>query len=113
MTSTVVNTARSLGDVPTLIVLLVLVLAFLGWTIKQLVCIDKTLKESKTDQKKIDKEQDDKIQNLQQNCLKREEFYIELGGWRTELKDMEARLTKNSEMQMKNIELVLKNLKEK
>ena len=113
MTSTVITTAKSLGEIPTLIVLLVLVLAFLAWAIRQLVCIDKALKESKTDQKKIDKDQDDKIQNLQQNCLKREEFYMELGGWRTELKDMEARLTKNSEMQMKNIEMFLKNLKEK
>ena len=38
---------------------------------------------------------------------------MELGGWRTELKDMEQRLTKNSEMQMKNIEMFLKNLKER
>lgn len=113
MTGTVISTARGLGEIPTLIVLFVLVLAFLAWAIRQMAGIDKAFKESKADQSKVDKEQDEKIQKLQQNCLKREEFYMELGGWRTELKDMEQRLTKNSEMQMKNMEMFLKNLKER
>lgn len=104
-----VSYAKSLGDIPVLIVVLILVLAFLAWTIRQLAEVSKELKSFRETQGQIDKCQDEKIQRLQVNCVKQEDFLRELGGWRQELKDMEQRFMRSLENQIKNFEIMLRN----
>lgn len=95
-----VAVARGLGEIPTLIVVLVLVLSFLTWAIRQMSAISKELKRQKDCQEERAREQDAKIQHLDLACIKRDEFYRELGGWRSELQNLEARLVQTIKLLM-------------
>lgn len=91
-----ISYAKSLGDIPLLIVVLLLVLAFLVWAIAMLNSLNKAIKavsaacdakikelQEREDEK--NKEQDDKLAFLQQHYVTKEDMYQQFGGWRTEI----------------------------
>lgn len=92
------NTASSLGTVPTLIFLLCLVGAFLYWVIKTMAGISKSMKDIKEKQEKKDKEQDDKIAHLQQHYVSKEDMFQQFGGWRTEISNLSAQILHLTEL---------------
>ena len=92
-----VSYAKSFGDIPVLIIVLLIFIALLIWLIKQMTSISKTVKdlENKVDSKNA--EQDDKIGYLQQHYVTKEDMFQQFGGWRTEIQKIADKLTRLSD----------------
>ena len=92
-----VSYAKSFGDIPVLIIVLLIFIALLIWLIKQMSSISKTVKdlENKVDSK--NSEQDERIMFLQQHYVTKEDMFQQFGGWRTELGKIGDQVTKLSE----------------
>ena len=92
-----VSYAKSFGDIPVLIIVLLIFVALLIWLIKQMANVSKAVKdlETKVDTKNAD--QDEKIIYLQQHYVTKEDMFQQFGGWRTELGKIGDGLTKLSQ----------------
>lgn len=92
-----VSYAKSFGDVPVLIVVLLIFIALLIWLIKQMASISKEVKDLKTNVDLKNGEQDEKIIYLQQHYVTKEDMFQQFGGWRTEIGKISDGLTKLSQ----------------
>lgn len=77
--------AKQFGDVPVLIIVLLVTIALLLWIIRQMVILSKSIKELECKMNAKTADQDEKISHLQQHYVTKEDMFQQFGGWRTEI----------------------------
>lgn len=98
-----IDYAKSLGDIPLLIVLFFITLGILAWVLVQLASLYKAIREIRKSMDQKNAEQDDKIAFLQQYYVTKEDMFQQFGGWRTEIGKISNQVDKMSENVNKQI----------
>lgn len=108
---------RDLGPVPVAIFLLCICGAAFFWLNHQMSDVSRSIAAMRDEQKRKDKEQDDKIDQIINHYVQKEDMFRQFGGWRTEINKVSEQQQRMSDTLTSQIlhltELLVKKNEEK